>query len=816
MLSIHSIGSSGAQVGYYANLGQEDYYLKGGEPPGKWLGRGAEHFGLSGTVSGQDLRNMLRGLGRDGRKLVQNAGGQNRRAGFDLTWSVPKSVSTALSQANEDQAKLIEQAAERAVRKAFEVVEELCGQSRRGKRGLTTERSQLVAAIFRHDTSRAVPGQTPDPNLHFHLVLANLSLRPDGTTGALDARKLFKPQMKMALGALFRAELSKNLEEIGLASHRPKNDRDKEVSWFELNGVPESLNREFSKRRQQIEDWLHRTGRSGAKASEQATLATRQSKEALTRDQLRSSWQRTGALHGFSSGQLELLLKQPTPRRDPGKELDRAMVRALKLITEERARFSEIEFLRFVAQEAQTHGLGITQIRSQVRHAVSHWDTIVRLRDADGLRQFTTREMLAVERRMLARASRAVGDARHQISLNRSNEIIARFHTLKPEQSVAIRYLVSGNNAIACVNGMAGTGKTFLLGVAKQIWTAERFTVIGTALAAKAAQTLEEGSGIPSVHLHKLLHELSTGRRRLDECSIVVLDEAGMVGTRMMDKLMGKVEAAGAKLVMVGDHRQLQAISAGAPFRVISEKTGVVELRDITRQREPWARNVVRELASGKAQTALEQLAARGQLTIAATRVESIKQLVQDWHVCFAAGSDSRVFAGTRLETRLINQHCQQQRLQSDELAGEALLIGHHSFYVGDRIVVTKNAAGGLLKNGMTGTVTEIDAGNGVLRLKIDGGLHLRIDTQAFEHFDLGYCTTTHKGQGQTVDNAFILTGGSMTDRELSYVQGSRARETTAFYADVETGGASIEQLAAQMSRSRQKDLAHEHLIEGA
>ena len=235
MLSIRPIGCSAQQINYYANLGSEDYYVSGEEAPGVWIGEGAPELGVAGRVTGLQLRNLLNGHSADGSaRLVQNAGKPNRRSAFDLTWSVPKSVSAIWSQVSQGERRQIEQACEAAVQKAAEAFQRLCGASRRGHDGVEIQEAKLAMALFRHETARGLPGHTPDPNLHWHLVVPNIAVRPDGTTGAFDARKLFRKNMKMALGALFRAELSKELLKLGLKSHRPLHPtRCDMVSWFE-------------------------------------------------------------------------------------------------------------------------------------------------------------------------------------------------------------------------------------------------------------------------------------------------------------------------------------------------------------------------------------------------------------------------------------------------------------------------------------------------------------------------------------------------------------------------------------------------------
>ena len=743
MLSIKLIGSSKQEVGYYSDLG-EDYYVDGGEPRGVWWGDGAEQLGLTGTVQSQTFRNILKGKSPDGKnKLVQNAGRPDRRAAFDLTFSVPKSVSIALATADEQLAKQIDQACDAASKKAFEAVQELCGFTRRGGAGRLSERGNLVAAVFRHETARGLEGNVPDPNLHYHMVLCNLAVREDGSTGTFDGRMLFRRQMKMALGALFRTELSRQLEQIGLATHRPENDRGRKVSWFELKAVPKKVIQAFSKRRGQIVEWLKKHDQSGAKAAERAALSTRQNKSHFSRSDLRKAWRALAAKLGMGSKGLR---KDNVTRFPPDSRIGaaQAVERALEHVINERGHFTETDLLRYSAQEAQCHQVGSEQIIAAVRESLTKGMEIIPLQIVNGERRYTTQEVLDLEKRLFDSAERSIEDKQHMIVADELAKIIQQHETLKPEQAEAIRHITGRPGRIQCVNGMAGTGKTFMLGVANQAWQAAQLEVIGTALAAKAAQFLQEGSGIESTHIHRLLWELKNNKRVLTDRTVLIVDEAGMIGTRMMGELVSLTEKSNSKLVLVGDHRQLQAIEFGAPFRGIAERIGVAELQEISRQRKRWAREAVTELATGQSESALKKYADRGLLKISDDRDLAIEQLVTDWKRDFLKGTDTRIFSGTRLETVNVNRMCQRVLVEEGKLSSAFVQAGRYQLRVGDRIVITRNNAALMVRNGTQGEVVGIDTDRNEVQVKIDAGLTVRINIEAFPHVDLGYCTTTH------------------------------------------------------------------------
>ena len=682
--------------------------------------------------------------------------------------------------------------------------------------GTAVEQAGLVAAVFRHETARGIPGYVPDPNLHWHVVLANVSVRADGTTGAFDGRPLFYRHMKMAVGALFRAELSKELAALGLVSYRPTRTNGKLASWFELQAVPFELVSEFSKRRQQIEKWLRETGRSGAKAAERAALVTRAKKETITRDERFPAWQDTGLQFGFSKQCAEKAFLEASPSRIEKEQPKTVVERAISRITSERAHFSRLELLRFSAEEAQGKSIGIAEIREAVDFALMHSSEIVRLGKVDGQTQFTTKAMLMVEEQMLEAAGRLRVKNTHLVDSAVVARTLSDHPTIRPEQAEAVRHVVSDTGGIACVNGMAGTGKTYMLSIAREAFERAGYQVVGTALAATAAKQLETGAGIESVHIHKLFYELKNGDRNVSKTTVLIVDEAGMVGTLQMQRLTALAEDNGVKLVLVGDDKQLQAIDAGSPFRGIAERVGVCELRDIIRQKAVWQRQAVEEFSRGEAESALKRFLDRGLLRITADSDEAIETLVSDWDMERKNISldETLIFAGTNLEATTLNRLCQKRRLNAGELSGAALRVGTENYHVGDRVLFSQNNAGLLIRNGTAGTVVSVTPETDTLRVKVDDGYTVSVDTTMYEHLKLGYAVTTHKGQGKTVKLAFMLSGGPMTDRELTYVQASRSRVETRIYADMLSGGEDIVALSKQMNRSRAKSLAHDYILE--
>ena len=820
MLSVKPI--SNKLIDYYSNLGfaeNHDYYSEDGIRPGRWYGEGAATLGLEGVVSPKVFENVLSGKSPDGKRLlVQQNGTADRkpRAGFDLTYTVPKSVSVLWSQLGHEDRLVLDGICERAVHKALDAYVRLCGVARRGKDGHTLQDAKPVIAVFSHDTARAVPGEAPDPNRHFHAIVANVCTRPDGTTGAVDSRFLFQKRMKMALGAMFRAELAKLLgSELGIEVHRPKQGKKKKVaSWFELTGVPGAVIDAMSKRRKEIERWLKAHGLSDTRSAEKAAVATRTAKERHTWKELDAAWSAQGAELGFGIAEAQALLGAAVEQsgEDP-------RVTALKAVAElekTKARFTENEVLETAAVMSQTTGTGVDEVLASVSELLTNSEDIVRLKDKHGVKAFTTKAMLEIENRLADTAERLAEVTRHAVGNEITEQVIDEVETVRPQQAKCIRAIAGGADLVA-VTGLAGTGKTFALGVARKAHERVGYSVIGTALASKAAKGLEAGSGIKSTHIHQLLHQLDRKEIVISDRTVLVVDEAGMVSTKQLDTLLQKVEAAGAKVVLVGDERQLQAIDAGAPFRLIGERLEgkKVELTEIVRQREEWSRRTVKQFRDGDATTALAEMHTRGRLKISEHRDKAMDELVADWSALLDSKKgtlkDTLIFAGTNLDVEDLNWRAQRDLKKRGQLGEYSVKVLDTDFHLGDRIIVTKNNRLLGLRNGTLGEV--VGAWEATLAIETEDGFVVEIDTNEWSELDLAYCLNGYKGQGVTVENAFVLTGDSMTDREMAYVTASRARGLTVVYSDEESV-VDITELAEKMSQSNQNEMAIEHLVQ--
>ncbi len=432
---------------------------------------------------------------------------------------------------------------------------------------------------------------------------------------------------------------------------------------------------------------------------------------------------------------------------------------------------------------------------------------------------FTTREMLRIEydmgrsarvlaeRRGFAVSDRVVAAAIRQVETQDPENSFR----LDPEQVDAIHH-ITRDNAIAAVVGLAGAGKSTLLAAARVAWESDGRRVIGAALAGKAAEGLEDSSGIRSRTLAAWELAWASGRELLERGNVLVIDEAGMVSSQQMARLLDIAEQAEVKVVLVGDAMQLQPIQAGAAFRAITERIGFAELAGVRRQRQPWAREASRLFARGETGKGLDAYAQQGHLIEAGTRAETIDRIVADWtearkqaiETSVLDGNDGRlrgdellVLAHTNEDVKYLNEALRSVMVGEGALGEDRAFRterGARAFAAGDRIIFLENArfveARAMrlgpqhVKNGMLGTVvsTGDKRGDAVLSVRLDSGRDVVISESSYRNVDHGYAATIHKSQGATVERSFVLATGMM-DQHLTYVSMTRHRDRVDLYA---------------------------------
>jgi len=798
VLSIGKLGRG--QEGYYLQAvarGVEDYYLGSGEAPGRWVGGGCGGLGLTGRVDAVALSAVLDGRSPgDPQRSLLWFRRADRLPGYDLTFSAPKGVSLLFALGDPALMLEVRRAHDAAVAAALGYLEREAGEVRRGKDGVTRlAAGGFVAAAFRHRTSRA-----GDPQLHTHVLVANMSRGADGRFSALDGQQLYA-QAKTA-GTLYQAALRHELRELGLAWAVRDN------GLAELAGVPHRVLRAFSRRRVEIEAAMAERGifsRAGAQA---ATLATRKAKDYGVRpESLAAEWNARAEALGFNAdARTRLLGELPAGLPEPA-DLLRASAELLSPagLTAKASTFSRPDAIRGWcvrlpqgAAVANVEALAdrllvcpdVVALGAGTRRAapVPALETGGAARNA---RRYTTGEMLATEVAVLtaAAAGRCAG-----VGLALPDDLAAALadRELSDEQQAMVRRVASSGAGVEVIVGKAGAGKTSALAAAAEAWRAGGVPVLGTAVAARAALAFSEQAGVPAMTVTRLLAALDkpVGGRPvgLARGTVLIVDEAGMLGTRPLARLLAHVQAADAKLVLVGDHRQLPELEAGGAFRSLASTLGALELSQNRRQAHAWERAALDELRDGDPTRALDEYAAAGRIHRADTGADARAALAVSWWQASTETGAQRpspevvMLAVRRTDVDELNLRARGHMYAAGFLAGPSLTVPvgpytDRTFTAGDLVIARRNDYRHGLINGQRGTVSAIDPDRSTLTVRIAGrDLNLEAGYLRDGGLDHGYALTVHQAQGLTCQQAMLL-GSDALYREAGYVGLSRGRQ---------------------------------------
>ncbi|MTD43780.1 relaxase domain-containing protein [Conexibacter sp. W3-3-2] len=815
MLSIGKLAAGKEQ--YYIESvahGQDDYYTGSGEAPGSWIGTGAGELGLSGTVEPDKFTAIIEGTTPDQKTSLRPTTAKVTVDGYDLTFSAPKSVSLLYGVGDERVSLLARDAHDVAVRQALGYLEREACQVRRGAGGKRVlPASGVIAAAFRHRSSRA-----GDPQLHTHTVVANAG-KAEGTWSTLDGRMLYA-HAKTA-GYLYQAALREQLT------------RDLGVEWLavengmaEIRGVDPGVLLHFSQRSHEVEEHLNEVGSRGRRARELAVLETRKRKDySVAPDRLHQVWRARAAELGFGRDEIDAVLGQARPQDDSPRPLLEAAERLASPhgVTRNASTFDRRDVLRDWATEHRS-GASVEQLERLTDVWLAS-DAAVPLpaqaaTPAGGSR-YSTREMLAIERELVdgshRRRSAGVARARPEAV----EDAIDGRPTLTQEQAVVIRGLTRSGDGVQVVRAAAGTGKTFALDAAREAWSESGVPVVGCALSARAAVELQSQSGIRSDTVARLQRQIAQGHG-VPKGGVLVVDEAGMVGSRQLAALAAAAERADAKLVLVGDDHQLPEIDAGGGLSGIAKRIGALQLRTVMRQQSEWDREALAHLRSGRIEEWAEAYRDHGRIVSSATAETTRRSLVSDWWIAARDPQlDTVMIAHRRTDVADLN-HRARQLMLADGRLGDAEVTAHdRDFAVGDRVLAKRNDRRLDIVNGARGVVVDVDPDRRAVLVDVAGGDTVKLDAGYLDagHLDHGYALTAHAAQGATVDKSFVL-GSDDLYREWGYTALSRHRIEARYYT-VSLGRPEptlpgvepdpdplIEDLNAALKPSRRKQLA--------
>jgi conjugative relaxase-like TrwC/TraI family protein len=755
--------------------GRDDYYSGRGEARGEWVGSGSAALGLSGRASSEQFSALI--AGHDPRRpelRLRSSDRDPRVAALDLTFSAPKSVSVLAAVGPDELTRELLWAHEDALRAARSYLEDTAVKVRRGHDGESVQSGEgLIAVAYRHRMSRAL-----DPQLHTHVVAANMTRGPDGRYTALHGAPLYR-HAKTA-GYLYQSHLRSVItERLGLQWGEVHKGA------AELQDVPQQVLQEFSKRRHQMlreaqEGGIPLTSKA---AAESAAIATRDRKRYgvqthTWREEVRARASELGldraALRNLI-GKGQALIRsgyaktQLIDERSIGDQLA-----GPEGLTERANTFNERDVLQRLASEARM-GLRVEDLRALAQRFTRRPEVIHTARG-----EMTTSELVASERALidaaLGRADKGVGVIDPRLV---PQTISTAAVSLTDEQLAAVSDCISKGDGVSVIEALAGTGKTFTARVLGEIYERAEYEVLGVAPTARAARELTEQARIPSRTLDRLLLDVQQFGDALPRRCVVILDEAGMAPTRSSAKLLQLAERARAKVIAIGDAGQLASVQAGGWLRAAGMGLGAHRLTEVMRQRDGGERSALQALHEREPKRFLRWAQRQGRIESFDSAVVARRQTVEEWHQAISeVGPTQAVMISRDNDTRDALNTAARELWRALGLLGEERTYGRLPLAQGERVICRHNDCLLEVDNGMRGTVRSLDRH----RVVIETDSHLLRELPASyiaEHVEHAYALTGHGMQGATVERAIVLASPRELTAGWSYTVLSRARGET-------------------------------------
>jgi conjugative relaxase-like TrwC/TraI family protein len=847
MLTLSKPISAGQAQAYhrseFANA-KENYYTEGERVRGVWQGQLAERWGLKGEVNEEQFARLSEGQHpatgdalvrrQQAREFVNERGETVRtmehRAGWDATFSAPKSVSVTALVGGDDR---VRDAHRESVRVALDEMEKYA-QARIGGNAPAQTTGAWAVAKFEHDSSRPVDGYAA-PQLHTHAVIFNVTETAEGKTRSLQAQELYKTQQFAT--AVYRSELAARLQKLGYEIERGAHGQP------EIKGYTREYMEASSPRRQQIVERLEEQGRRGAGAAQIAAHRTRDAKQALSVEEVRAQHRRLANEHG---NQPQRVMAEASRRWGVELEPERSRRVADSAVSYARERGMERAAVvdeRVLLRDALKHTMGearLPEIKAELEKRIARGELIeVPRREEEAGRAFTTGEMQGYERDIVRRMQTARD--KNVIVDGYTREWTFKQHPhLSLSQHRAVEDVLESRDRMMALEGVAGAGKTTSLAAIRDAVEHHGYEVKGLAPTSRAAQKLAE----TGMETETLQRHLARGQQPDDgRARVYVVDEASMISTRQMHTFLERLNRYD-RVLFVGDVRQHEAVEAGRPYAQMQEAgLRTARLDEILRQKDPVLKETVEQLARGEVKQAVENLNYQGRVHEFKDRGERIGEIAREYarspektlvispdnasrqeinrHIHRAmheaghvTGADHRVpVLHARQElTGADRQHAQNytegdvirfskgskplgiepgeyarvarvdeesNRVTITRKSGEELSYdprrlqgvtvyrdGERSFAEGERVQMTSPYQPLHLANRELGTIKSID-GDGNLKLKMDSGCEVEFNVRQMPHLDYGYAVTSHSSQGQTADRVLVHVDSEQSHGEL-------------------------------------------------
>lgn len=836
MLTISKPLSAGQARSYhseeFANA-KDNYYTQGKQIVGEWLGRLAEEWGLKGEVRDEQFHRLSEGQHPiTGEQLVRHQSSREyvnehgekiktmeHRAGWDATFSAPKSVSLTALVGGDERVREVHR---ESVSVALGEVERFVQARLRSNLPAETT-GKWVAARFEHDSSRPVEGYAA-PQLHTHVVFFNITQTDTGDSRALQPRELYKSQQYAT--AVYRSELAARLKELGYEVERGRSGQP-EIKAYSAEYLEAS-----SPRRRQIEEHLAKTNQRGAGAAQIAAHQTREKKQEASHDEMQ---ERHKALAKRFGGQPEHIVEAARRR---GNQLrpepnERILRQAVTYSTEKNLEREAVADERALLRDALSRSMGqatFEQVKSAVERQ-SHSGELKEIQEHSNSpgRSFTTSEMQAYERGTIQR----MREGQQQfpaIASQQSRDAVERNYAhLNETQRHAVTQILSSSDQVMALEGVAGSGKTTSLAAIREIAERHGYKVEGFAPTSRAAQKLGE-SGIESRTLQR--HLSSNEQSETQGKRLYILDESSLASTKQMNEFLNRL-AKEDRVLLVGDTRQHQAVEAGRPYQQLRE-AGIetARLDEIVRQKDPRLKEAVEQLYRGAVKDAIDNLFSQGRVHEIGDRNERLARIANDYArkpegtLVVSPDNQSRMEINNAIHRKMQETgqvEKQDQRLtvlvqRQDLTAADRRWAGQYEpgnlvrytkgskelgirsgeytrveaveekknlvtvvrengervtydprrlqgvsvyreterlFSRGDRLQFTAPNKELGVANRELATIERID-GASDMQLRLDSGRGVRLNVQKNPHIDYGYALTSHSSQGQTADRVLV------------------------------------------------------------
>lgn len=790
-------------------------------------------------------------------------------AAFDVTFSAPKSVSVLWALSGPEVRSKIELAMNNAVRATLLTAEEQLPLLRRGKGGGTWEKGKIIAALFEHCTAR----NEGDPNLHIHALIQNIVVANDGQTFKLNSTVLF--EWYRTLGPLFRNNLACELFElIAIKPCITEKSPGVKNGWFEIEGVAKELIELFSSRRFEILDATELAGthQSDVKARQAANLRTRHGKsEQLPREELFEKWRNQALSIGVNPDSLLSVLGKKV-KIDDKERFREAFSTAVDKLTSSESTFTRKDLIREVSEQLQDvliRGEGVIQA---VDHSIARSQELQTVAARGGMTYYTTKEMWRLEEQNQEMIKDLASTPRLAVSPTNIEKAIKLNPKLSEEQQQVVRDILTKDGALAVIGGVAGSGKSTAMKAVVDAYELEGKKVIAVCVSGAAAQNLQEKTGAECTTVERFLYHtekstakgikegaqavfkgyvdaasgFDTKRRdvnipKIGRNAVVIFDEIGMADTRLANRVLKQVTAAGASIIAAGDAEQLPPIGPGNCLRSMVETVGQSVLKKNWRQTEIEAK-ASQLFRDNDIEGALQIYAEKGDLNVFSNRSKAAAAIIVDWtndgHT--KTPETAMIFVQTREEVRNLNRTCQEARLLAGDIKSKHIKVGTEKIHVGEWIKFNSNDRRRGIENSNTGVVTKITR-SGEVHVTLDReftkqerrrGMKKEIVIEAKQlkprktrndqkqpkklnnkndpFIMPAYARTVHAGQGLSTNHAYFMPGGRMTNKNLCYVGLSRSTARCKVYIDQDHAGPFLSLIKEAMEKHIKKETAHE------